>query len=77
LARRAARAALFIAEPQNYKVCDQCLSIARLLAPVCPICGAWRWDATPERIIEVSRTMAENPFPITAGVVPRLKDEGG
>jgi hypothetical protein len=58
-------------------VCDQCLSISPLSARVCPICGAWQWVETPERIKEVSRMMAKNPFPVTAGVVPRLSDEGG
>jgi hypothetical protein len=72
--RRKERALSFVAHPEVYKVCDQCWSISKRGARVCPICGAWRWDRTPERVIEISRLMAKNPFPVTAGVVPRLSN---
>ena len=72
LARRCALAAGFIAEPHRFKVCDQCSSIAVIYAPACRICGAYRFDECPKRVIEVSHQIAANPFPVTAGTVPRL-----
>lgn len=75
LAARGARTSRFIAEPQNYKVCDQCLSIFKRGVRVCPICGAWRWDESPERVVAIARVMSLHAFPQTAGTVPRFSEE--
>lgn len=77
LSRRKNRALHFVRHPELFKVCDQCLSISRVATRVCAVCGAYRWDESAERVIAVSSVMARNPFPLTAGVVPRLAAEGG
>jgi len=63
---------LFVARPYEYKVCDQCRSIAFAKARVCAVCHAYRWNESVNFVVRVARQIGENPFPLTAGVVPRL-----
>lgn len=72
LGLRRSKAATFIASPADFKVCDQCNSIAAVHSAVCGLCGAYRFDDSPERVVEVARLMMETAFPFTAGTVPRL-----
>ena len=72
LARRHAKAAGFIADPSRWKVCNQCWSICCADAPVCHVCKAYRFDWDRAWVCEVARMIGRNPFPVTAGVVPRL-----
>jgi RNA polymerase subunit RPABC4/transcription elongation factor Spt4 len=67
------RAAKIIGEPEKYKVCDQCQSIAFKAAHVCPICHAYRWREGYFDIIEVAQLTTQSAFPVTAGTVPRLQ----
>jgi hypothetical protein len=73
LARRRAKATRFATNPERYKVCAQCWSIAPLREGVCRICGTYRWDKSLERVREVAEMIGRSPFPVTAGTVPRLE----
>jgi recombinational DNA repair protein RecR len=58
--------------PETYMVCTQCQSISKRTARLCPICAAYRWDHSLERIVETAKHIGRSPFPYSAGVVPRL-----
>ena len=73
-AARAEWAARFIAEPHKFKVCTQCLSISMAAAGLCLVCGTYRFDCRPERVIEIATIIGSTPFPFTAGTVPRLEE---
>jgi hypothetical protein len=70
--KRFRRASQIIAQPGLYKVCDQCRSINTQPAHKCHVCGAYRWNNDPVLVADTAREMGYNPFPVTAGVVPRL-----
>ena len=71
-AYRKARADRYIANPDGYKVCCQCLSISPASAGTCPFCGAWRFDSSRDCVEAVAFVIGTNPFPVNAGTVPRL-----
>jgi hypothetical protein len=71
-ASRREKAARFRASPELYKICDTCWSVALNSEPVCRICGAYRWDTDTQRIRQVAEMIADSPFPLTAGTVPRF-----
>jgi hypothetical protein len=57
---------------EDHKVCHACYSISLLRAKVCPFCGSYRFDEDPRIVRAVARRMGLSPFPLRAGVVPRL-----
>ena len=71
--RRHAR--YFLTAPWLWKVCEQCNSLVRVEAPLCPWCEAYQFITASEKVCAIAREMAKQPFPVNAGVVPRLKFE--
>ncbi len=61
LADRAARAEKIIAAPGNFKVCEGCDSIVTARVVDCPNCHGYRFDESPERVIEQARLLATRP----------------
>ena len=61
LADRAARAEKIISAPQNYKVCEGCDSIVTERVVGCPNCHGYRFDESPERVVEQARILASRP----------------
>jgi hypothetical protein len=61
LADRAARAEKIIAAPENFKVCEGCESIVTMRVTSCPNCHGYRFDETPERVVEQARMLALRP----------------
>jgi len=61
LTERAARAKKIIASPQNYKVCEGCDSIVTARVAGCPNCHGYRFDESPDRVVEHARTLASRP----------------
>jgi uncharacterized paraquat-inducible protein A len=61
LAERAARAEKIIAAPANFKVCEGCDSIVTARVVACPNCHGYRFDESPERVIEHARLLASRP----------------
>lgn len=61
LADRAARAEKIIAAPGNFKVCEGCDSIVTARVVDCPNCHGYRFDESPERVIEQARLLAARP----------------
>ena len=49
---RAATAAKIAANPSGYKVCEGCDSIVGSGAAICPNCHSYRFETSPERVIE-------------------------
>jgi RNA polymerase subunit RPABC4/transcription elongation factor Spt4 len=61
LADRAARAEKIIAAPDNFKVCEGCDSIVTARVVSCPNCHGYRFDESPERVVEQARLLATRP----------------
>jgi uncharacterized paraquat-inducible protein A len=61
LADRAARAEKIIAAPENFKVCEGCESIVTMRVTSCPNCHGYRFDESPERVVEQARLLASRP----------------
>jgi hypothetical protein len=69
---RRARAIGILAEPHDHKVCDQCRSVSRKSARICPICGTYRFHSSKRIVVKVAKLIRASPFPYSAGVVPRF-----
>ncbi len=54
---RAATAAKIAANPSGYKVCEGCDSIVGSGTAICPNCHSYRFDATPERVINQAHVL--------------------
>lgn len=54
---RAATAAKIAANPAGYKVCEGCDSIVGSGTALCPNCHSFRFDASPQRVIEQARIL--------------------
>ena len=51
--------------PDQYKVCEGCGSIVVARAVTCPSCHAYRFDATPQRVVTQARDLAlKNPMSV-------------
>jgi hypothetical protein len=61
LADRAARAEKIIAAPDNFKVCEGCDSIVTARVVSCSNCHGYRFDESPERVVEQARLLATRP----------------
>lgn len=61
LADRAARAEKIIAAPENFKVCEGCESIVAARVVDCPNCHGYRFDESPESVVEQARLLASRP----------------
>lgn len=70
--RRIAQAERICKEPEKFKVCDQCNSIAFKQASICPICHAYTWLESKAMVQGIAMFSANFAFPLTAGYVPRL-----
>ena len=44
--------------PEQYKVCEGCGSIVVMRAVTCPSCHAYRFDATPVRVVAQAKDLA-------------------
>lgn len=44
--------------PEQYKVCEGCGSIVVSRAVTCPSCHAYRFDATPLRVVTQAKDLA-------------------
>lgn len=73
LAFRQELAHIHISYPAYFKVCNQCRSISFKEVGLCKICGSYSFNESPEEVTETAKLMGSTPFPVTAGVVPRLK----
>ncbi len=62
----------FIAHPEKYKECEHCRSINLKAAGLCVWCGAYTFLENPERVRLTAREMGMRPYPLSAGVMPRL-----
>jgi hypothetical protein len=61
LAERAARAQKIIASPDDFKVCEGCESIVAERANTCPNCHGYRFDESPERVVEQATHLSTRP----------------
>lgn len=61
LADRAARAEKIIAAPGSFKVCEGCESIVTARVTECPNCHGYRFDESPERVVEQAQLLASRP----------------
>jgi uncharacterized paraquat-inducible protein A len=61
LAERAARAEKIITAPQEYKICEGCDSIVKARVASCPNCHGYRFDESPESVVEHARVLASRP----------------
>lgn len=57
LEARARAAEKIVAEPHRYKVCEGCGSILLASAVICPICHSYRFDESPEAVVEQAREL--------------------
>lgn len=55
---RAERAGKIIANPTAFKVCEGCESIVTAKTTVCSNCSAYRFDNSPQRVIEQAKLLA-------------------
>lgn len=61
LVDRAARAQKIIDAPENFKMCEGCESIVAARVATCPNCHGYRFDESPERVVEQARLLASRP----------------
>lgn len=54
---RAATAARIAANPIGYKVCEGCDSIVGSSTTLCPNCHSFRFESSPQRVIEQARIL--------------------
>lgn len=47
-----------IAAPTNYKVCEVCGSVVSVQADICPNCNAYRFNSSPDFVVEQAITLA-------------------
>ncbi len=67
-ASRQAKAAQIAANPSAYKVCEGCDSIVGGGAVLCPNCHSYRFDTSPERVIQQARALgSREQTSVTAG----------
>lgn len=52
LSSRAEAAAKIAANPRAYKICEGCDSIIGASATLCPNCHSYRFESSPQRVIE-------------------------
>lgn len=71
MSERAKAAAIIIENAEQYKICDQCESIARKTASCCPICHAYQWRTEPAEVRRVA-IMLGGREPRLAPVTPRI-----
>ncbi len=57
LEARAKAAEKIATEPERYKVCEGCGSILHITAQICPICHSYRFDESPEAVIQQARLL--------------------
>lgn len=58
---RAERARKIIDAPEKFKVCEGCESIVTARVVTCPNCHGYRFDESPERVVEQAKTLASRP----------------
>ena len=58
---RAARARKIGGAPQNYKVCEGCESVVAARVVTCPNCHGYRFDESPDRVVEQANLLASRP----------------
>lgn len=54
---RAAAAAKIAQNPVGYKVCEGCDSIVGISTALCPNCHSFRFESSPQRVIEQARIL--------------------
>lgn len=61
LNERARRAEKIIAKPTDYKVCEGCDSVVAARVATCPNCHGYRFDETPQTVVDQARALAARP----------------
>jgi hypothetical protein len=72
--RRREKVALVLANPENFMVCEGCGGLSHRVTPAvgrCRICGAYRWDTSPERVLSHVNQAAERDIGLTMPYLPR------
>lgn len=72
LDRRRAKSVEIFRNPENFKVCEQCNSIAVKKAGICPHCHAYRWLEDKLDVQATAMVTGKFPFPTTSPIVPRI-----
>ena len=57
LSQRESKAQKIIDNPTGYKICEGCDSIVIASAVTCPSCNAYRFDESPDAIIEQAKLL--------------------
>jgi len=58
---RREKAEKIAASPGGFKVCEGCESIVVKKAAFCPNCHSYRFDETPERVVEQAKVLGSRP----------------
>ncbi|MEI6350340.1 MAG: hypothetical protein WCP06_04460 [Verrucomicrobiota bacterium] len=58
LSERARKAAVIIAKPADYKVCEGCDSIVAERVATCPNCHGYRFNGEAAAVVEQARALA-------------------
>ncbi len=61
LTERARRAEQIAKNPAKFKVCEGCDSIVGHGADTCPNCHGYRFNESPERVVEQARILGSRP----------------
>lgn len=61
LSERARKAQRIIAKPTDYKVCEGCDSIVTMRVATCPNCHGYRFDESPNRVVEQAQLLGSRP----------------
>lgn len=57
---------------EDFKECDQCRAISPKHNGLCPFCRCYRFKEDVESVRATLKVMAGRPWPLNAGVVPRI-----
>lgn len=60
------------ANVEEFQECDQCRAISPKRLGLCPWCRSYRFKTNTARVRATLKAMATRPWPLNAGVVPRV-----
>lgn len=72
LAHRKNFLAQVVADPKDFKICEQCESLNRQQVRVCIFCHAYRFIEETQEVLRCANEMCSRPFRREVGAIPRL-----
>jgi RNA polymerase subunit RPABC4/transcription elongation factor Spt4 len=72
-ARRRSSVRDVVRDLKAFQVCDLCLSILYRNTRLCPVCGGYRFDPDPERLLFIAAVSGSRDIGYTEPFIPRMR----